>query len=199
MNPSRIRGFSMIEMIVSLAIFVFLTTAFIINYNTVNSRIAVDNEANEIALWIREAQAYAMGIRALGTNMTPTYGIYFDPTQPTAFILYVDRFNSAFTMGTLDKRYNSTILFPCGDANSECIKQIPLSGGMRISGISAKDALGNTVTPSQLDISFTRPSADARIQDSVPNLYTEGEVSVVSPKGFSRAVNVIPAGQIIVK
>lgn len=192
----RFGGFTIIEMLISLAIFISLSTYFIINYNSVNSRITLDMQAHEVALWIREAQAYAMGIRPLGAIFTPTYGVYFDADSANSgtFIMYVDRFDSAFNLGVFDKRYNPRLL-PCGDPNSECIKQVPLPRKMTISSL-----VFDGVTPAtKLDISFTRPNVDARIQDTAGTTYNRGDISIASPRGDIRKVVVIDSGQIVVE
>jgi hypothetical protein len=175
-----------------MAIFVSLTSFFIINFNTVNSRIALDNQAHEIALWIREAQAYAMGIRASGSTFTPTYGIYFDTSTPGSFIVFVDRSsprNFVYDAGGT-----------CGDGSSECLKQISLPARMTISAISAKDSGGATVSPSPtaINISFTRPNADATIRDATTG-YSEAEITISSPRGYNRKIGVISSGQIAVR
>lgn len=185
----------MVELILSLAIFISLTAYFIINFNTVNSRIALDNEAHEIALWIREAQAYAMGSRAQAPIATLTYGIHVDSSQPTSFILFVDR--------SAPRNYAYDAGGACGDGISECIKQIQLPTGMSISAVSAGADSTSQTPQSPLDITFTRPNPDARIQSltnpSPAPSFARGEISIVSAKGFARTVVVLDSGQISVR
>ena len=196
-SPSQSsRGFSFVELLVALAIFTLLSTFFIINFNTVNSRIALDNEAHEIALWIREAQAYAMGIKTQGTANVRTYGMYFAQLQPDTFVLYVDRDG--------DRRYNSSETAVCGSAAAECIKRVELPARMILTDLKIGANTGALSTPASgvLDISFTRPNVDARITDGSPpptSEYGVGRFTLRSVKGFSRAITVLASGQISVQ
>lgn len=184
----------MVEMLVSLAIIALLSVFFIVNYNSVNSRIALDTQANEVALWIREAQAYAMGVRPqAGFINTRTYGVFFDSTIPGSFVLYVDR----DTFPT-PKRYD--VGGTCGETNSECVKVVTLPQGMTISGLSGVNMVGTTVPAGALHVAFTRPKTDALIVDPAgPTTLREGTVTLRSPKGYTRRVTVTSTGQIYVQ
>jgi prepilin-type N-terminal cleavage/methylation domain-containing protein len=86
------RGFTLIELIVVIAIFSVITAISLFNQGKLNSTILVTNLAYEIALSVREAQTYGVGVRADGTggNFEGGYGISFDMSRPNDIILFTD-------------------------------------------------------------------------------------------------------------
>ncbi|OHB24234.1 MAG: hypothetical protein A2542_02515 [Parcubacteria group bacterium RIFOXYD2_FULL_52_8] len=73
-------GFTVIELVVTLAIFVVMTTIVLANYPKFNDKIGLEVLAQNIALSIREAQVYGISVRAenvLQENLAPAYGIHF--------------------------------------------------------------------------------------------------------------------------
>ncbi|HDQ16662.1 MAG TPA: type II secretion system protein, partial [Candidatus Vogelbacteria bacterium] len=55
------RGFTLIEMLVAVAIFFIVTGAILINIPQFRNRVNIDLIAGEVSLYIRSAQVYAMG------------------------------------------------------------------------------------------------------------------------------------------
>ncbi|MES3005798.1 MAG: prepilin-type N-terminal cleavage/methylation domain-containing protein [Patescibacteria group bacterium] len=90
------RGFTLIELIVVIAIFSVVTSISLFNQGKLNSTILVTNLAYEIALAVREAQTYGVGVRADGTggSFEGGYGISFDINRPNEIILFTDTIDS---------------------------------------------------------------------------------------------------------
>ena len=49
-------GFSLIELLVAISIFLILSTTLLFNYNGMNLRLTLDMLAHQTAQWVRETQ-----------------------------------------------------------------------------------------------------------------------------------------------
>ena len=118
------QGFSIIELIVTMSMFVMISMALLFNYNTFSGHITLDTLSNQIALWIRDAQVEAMSVKVgAASGAYSGYGIHFDRATPDQFIFFAD------LNGNADYDAGGT----CGDATSECVKVITLLKGNKIS------------------------------------------------------------------
>ncbi len=85
-------GFSLLEMLVVIAIFGILTAVIVFNYGKFNSEIIFTNVAYELALSIREAQVYSLGVAVAGDDFDTRYGVYFDIEEDDQkFIFFADK------------------------------------------------------------------------------------------------------------
>ncbi|MFA6006819.1 MAG: type II secretion system protein [Candidatus Paceibacterota bacterium] len=75
-------GFTLIELMVTLAIFTIMTGIVLANYPDFNTKISRDVLVQNVALAIREAQVHGISIRSqdIGTLAT-AYGVYINDTQ----------------------------------------------------------------------------------------------------------------------
>lgn len=89
-----VSGFTLIEMLVVISIFLIMTGVILANFPAFRDKAALDLLAQEIATTIRQAQVYGIGTREAGTEFT-SYGIYFDLNDTSlakkAFYLYANR------------------------------------------------------------------------------------------------------------
>lgn len=190
-------GFSLVELLIVIMIFVTLSTMLMADHNKMQSRIAVDSKAYEIGQWVREAQVYAMGVKSAAsvasTAFVTGYGVHFATSDTGGFILFADR------SATPDHVYDAT--GTCGSDTAECSKQIILPQGLKIEAIRAVDASNNLITLSSLDITFLRPNPDAFIRGngSTVTQYSKAEIAIISPKGYRKTVDVWSTGQISVR
>ncbi len=84
-------GFSMVELMISIGIFMLITGILLANFPSFSSKISLENLAYEIALSIREAQIYGLSVKQFGTGgFDYGYGIHFDNTDYNSFILFAD-------------------------------------------------------------------------------------------------------------
>ena len=86
------KGFTLIELIVVIAIFGIITTVALFDQNKLNSSILVSNLAYDIALTVREAQSYGVGVRAVNTagGFQGGYGVSFNASDSGNIYLYND-------------------------------------------------------------------------------------------------------------
>lgn len=203
-----VAGFSLIEMIVAVSIFIILSSVLLFNYNKFGNRITLDMLSHQIAGWVRDAQVSAMSVRAdrVGAGKYPGYGIHFDANPADSFIYFADT-NSA------DRQFNSAS-GACGAALSECEKQIKILQKNRVELIC-----GSVTIPAKpqgrcpanfeellgVDIVFTRPNPDASIigrylpGPTATTSYAQVSITLVSSIGYRRTVGVWTTGQIYVQ
>lgn len=83
------KGFTLMELLVSLAIIAFVAAIGIFNYRAYGQIVEVDRLANEVILTLREAQVYATSVKEFqpGTgNFYGTYGVHFHANE---YLFYV--------------------------------------------------------------------------------------------------------------
>lgn len=203
-RPRQTAGFSVLELIVALAIFVMITATLLFNYNSFNKRITLDTLAHQVAQWVRGAQVSAMSVKRsrADTGVFPGYGLHFDMTKPGLFVYFADlNGNKVYDAGGT-----------CGSALSECELEIPILQGNRLyslcgdlpSGGITTSQCGALGTSQTFDILFVRPDPDAIIQGDLnggafPTPYSRAEVTVISPKNYQRTVAVWTTGQVSVR
>ncbi len=200
------KGFTLIEMIIAVSIFVGLTTTLLFNYNGFNKRLSLDTLAHQIAQWARDAQVSAMSVRRASTDAGkfPGYGLHFERATPTEFIFFADLDG--------DKRYTPPGAgVNCGDPLTECEKIIKILQGNKIEKLCGESSAvvavsadcGSFDNADDFDIVFTRPNPDAEIRGeyapSSPTSYARAEISVVSPLEHRRTIEVWTTGQISVQ
>lgn len=71
------RGVSLIELLVVIVIFMIISGMTIFSYNDFKSSASIQNLADDIALSVRKAQNYAIGVVGSGGGFNFNYGINF--------------------------------------------------------------------------------------------------------------------------
>lgn len=125
------KGFSIIELIVVIGIFSIILSVALFNQGKLNNNILLTNLAYEIALLVRETQAYGIGVRAQNTEggFQGGYGISFDPRSPNRIFQFNDiNNNKILDQGELASEYiiqnqrGNTIVAQCiGEASGPCM------------------------------------------------------------------------------
>jgi len=150
---------TLVELMVVLAIFIIITGLVIFDYGSFRSVTSTQNLANDIALSIRKAQSYAIGVRGIGTNFLIRHGVHFSTNPNTSepqsgsnksFVLFTDNV-------VLDGEYN---IGECASPSiSECQEILTISGADKISGFYFDDS--EFLKEGTLDILFERPNPDS--------------------------------------
>ncbi len=133
------RGFSFVELIVVIGIFTLIMSVALFNQSKLNNNILLTNLAYEIALLVRETQAYGIGVRATDASQgfSGGYGISFDPRTPQQMVLFNDKNNNhqydagdgelASTYIIQNQRGNSVVRQCIGEASdAQCPIDSPL-------------------------------------------------------------------------
>lgn len=162
-RPSR--GFTLIEMMVSLVIFAAISGVVLLNYNGFNSRILLSNLTYDIALSIRQSQVFGIGVREYASE-TPPFGIFLieDSTDGSTnhYVFYSDLGNPG------DNAYADPTGTNC--SNPECLDRYVLQKGNKVSSFCIWNGASSICSPDlpgpesldSLSILFRRPNPDAR-------------------------------------
>ena len=212
LSPSN--GFTLIELLVVLAIIIVITAITLTGQSSFNRTLILSNTAYDIALTLRSAETYGLGVRGSNAETfgqpggNAGYGVDFQAALPTAFILFVDSYPAASTSSchpTSDASVPNAQPGNCAyDANAgEKISLYTLGNQITVSSFCAKAAGAwscSTNSLSSLDIVFSRPNARPFI--STNGVYSalvpisDSCITVSAPDGTSRYVSVNAVGLI---
>jgi prepilin-type N-terminal cleavage/methylation domain-containing protein len=203
MNSSRTqsssRGFTLVELLVSIGIFTLITTTSVFGYSDFNSSVLLTNLAYDVALSVRQAQFYGITVKQSSdplVNFDSGYGVHFT-RDATSYTLFEDGRGG----GTLNHQYE-TALDPADD---EAIETYSIQKGNFISRLCAKGSGSINCGLTSLDLSFMRPNPETYValsENANPSVFDPAQtlsiICVASPKGTVRKVTVESTGQISV-
>lgn len=213
-NKSLNNGFTLVELLVTIVIFVVITGVVLMNSNSFNNTVLLRNFAYDVALTIKQAQSYGVNVRESNSGLFNTaYGIYFDTGtggDRTKFVLFNDTgsrdtydFNTA---STPDQVYNGS-LTSCPTDDPECIQRFSMTRGTYVKSMCAGTDINNCDIVDQLSILFRRPSLEAKIYINnesavtvpTPNNKAYAKITLGATDGSEMEVVVTSIGQIYVK
>ena len=174
------KGFTLVELLVSISIFTVITTMAVYNHSQFNGSVLLTNLAYEVGLSIHQAQFYGISVRQnAATAFDSGYGIHFDPASPTSYILFEDKAG-----GVSHAR----------DAGDLDLQVFAISKGNKINKVCVNGTCGQLA----VDITFLRPNPDAYFTQGGSGSLIGGKVDVCvkSPQGTARRVTVESTGQI---
>lgn len=213
------RGFTLFEMLVSLGIFMLLTTTLLVKNSQFKGNVVIGNTAYQLALAFREAQAYGVNVRGVDPSQSGTpapfiyntaYGIHFDSGTPSSYLLFGDSYPPASGSSVVvgDRQYTST--FGSADA---LVRSYQIGSGTEVvmfctrrpTGVLCNNSGSGLSKLTWLDVSFLRPQLSAVIRDSSqldtlspPSILfaTSAVVVVKNTQGICKAVKVTSAGSV---
>lgn len=225
-NLNSDKGFTLLEVIVVVAIFGIMTAVIIFNYSNFNSKVILTNMAYEIALTTRQAQVFGLGARSGDTtvlDLAPNvqfespFGMYFDlrdGTGPKAnttdqFIMFVDEVNKQIVDGgeiTVSDHFcknGPTKTCTCSsDVTDECVNKFQMQRGMYISDLRVFNTSSSCTPTRAVAISFKRPNPDGIIVDQergTATTYRSLQITVTSKNGDNEYVIMRENGQLAVQ
>ncbi|MBI4812210.1 prepilin-type N-terminal cleavage/methylation domain-containing protein [Candidatus Falkowbacteria bacterium] len=90
-NQKSQRGFTLIELIVSISVIAMMSGLFLANYHSANKRSELASAAQKTASDIRLAQQFSLGANEFnGAPPAGGWGIYFDESSPDSYIIFAD-------------------------------------------------------------------------------------------------------------
>lgn len=214
------RGFTLVEMLVVLAIITVISVITIAGQTTFNRSLLLTETAYTIAFSIREAQTLGLSSRVFGGVQNAGYGIRFNIASPKSYTEYSDIVPSCVggvcpTYAATDCPGHSASTGPDGRPGdclftnaTETVRTYSLNRGYYVSRFCGTTSSGSTecsgVDYDTLDIVFMRPATSATIigKKTVgsPKVLTDATIYLNSPDAVAqRCIYVTKVGQISVK
>lgn len=182
------KGFTLIEMIVVIALIAILTSIILFNSSRLNSAILVSNTAYEIGLIVRESQVAGLGVKASNTGSGPSvfsssHGVHFNLENPNLVILFADTNNSgAYEAGEMTQEFNIQ--------NKRSGALLTICGKQTASAGSCTPANGTFITAATADVVFTRPNPEAffKIRRTAGGALEDHSGAIILNVGFANDV-----------
>jgi len=197
------KGFTLVELLVTISIFVILTGVVLFNQSKFNSTILLTNLAYDTALTIRQAQTYGINIKEFndGKNNVDSskfvpYGVHFDKNNDAnrkSFILFADIDSNGKYDGDI---VNCLLSYPSINGSKDgCVNRYSIKRGNYISDLTVYDG-SSTSSTTALDITFKRPNPDAIITGDSASNYSNATIFLTGVDGSTRRVIVQANGLI---
>jgi prepilin-type N-terminal cleavage/methylation domain-containing protein len=196
------KGFSLVELIIVIAIFAIITSVVLYNQNRFSSDISISNITYQIALQIRQAQVYGTLVRQgeVPDDFNLGYGVtFFKDVDGTigGFRIFADgdpvSGNGVQGNGKYDEGAQDSVISTFDLSEGNTITEVCVYGsGSNSSCMSNED--------SQVDIVFRRPEPDAIISsDTTEGGVQRAEITITSALGDKqKLITVRSTGQISV-
>lgn len=200
------RGFTIIELLISIAIFVAMTALVVAKYGNFNQSTLLTDTAYDIALVMRLAQTYGLSVKnagAISPNFNFPYGVSFDDSGATScgtftsnetnFVLFADSYPLNAPDGI------------CASTDTGVSKYAITRGAKIVSMCTGSDqtACRASGTVTKLNVSYQRPNPDAVICGSSGGAATcsmaYAEITIQGTDGSRRTIVMRQNGQISVE
>lgn len=184
------KGFTLIEMVVVIAIIGVLTIAFFANYRGGAEEFALKRSIHQVALDIRRAQGLSTATQEFYGTFQGGYGVYLSEGSAN-YILFIDCDSNGYYSGSYLVCSDCTGGSCITERYPETVETISLEGKIIFS-----DIIPNT--SGQLSILFTPPDPTVTFypDDDLVTITIEGEVAGALKQ---KTVEVNKAGLIEVK
>lgn len=162
-SPRSGAGFTLIEILISIAIFAILTAIIFFNFANEKNRTAIKSAANQIGVDVQAMQTNALGGVVTSGVAQGGYGAHFDVGYYDRYILFADGLSGtpyeydagadqvvATQQWAESTKVRIASLSGDGDAFSKADVTFAVPSGKAI--ITAEKLGGSTVTPTSLDI-----------------------------------------------
>ncbi len=198
------RGFTLIEMMVVLAIIIIVTVIALSGQSGFDRTVALSNATYDVALSIREAQSYGVSSQAFSGTNNAGYGIYLRTADPTSYILFADTYPPVAANARPDAKPGDG-LYSTSATPTELLKTYSLNNGFSIAAFCVYTAAGNrTCTTNgltEMAVSFSRPNTRTTVKarsSSSWGTYQTACFTVSSSANDLRYVLVAENGQVSV-
>ncbi len=196
------RGFSLIELIVSIGIFTLMTALVVTKYGNFNQRTLLTDTAYDVALALHTAQNYGLSVKNTSGGSNPfgyAYAIDFVNSATGSACGAVVSSNIRFAL------FADVVADGSCDGNDTAISSYALTRAATIAssgGLCVGTGASACTAVTRMDVSFTRPNPEAKICASNGGAavcgYTYAEIKIQSSDGTSRTISVRENGQISV-
>lgn len=207
------RGFTLVELLVTLSIMAVITTIIISGQSQFNQSLLLTDTAYTIALSVREAESLGLSSRGVGGAFNVGYGVHFAGGAPAAYTIFADTATTQATPGycpvlTTPANSPETKTGNClYDNTTENVQTYALNRGFTVSDFCGKDQTNTLVCASSaylsaLDIVFLRPNVYAvmtGMNGTTPVQLTCAQITIKAPTGgATKTVRVTQFGEVSV-
>jgi prepilin-type N-terminal cleavage/methylation domain-containing protein len=192
------RGFTLVEMMVCIAIIGFLATVLLGSRDKYGEQLILRNQAYKVATYVRQAQVYSLGVKGVSsggsTTFDKSYAVLFDMNSPTRITFFVDE--------------NKDGQFQTGEQS----EVVPLATGVTLQKICSWLSVGQPEKCSDSDTAvnkivatFIRPSSvlNSKVFNSsgnpVPSFSPPIKIYLVSKSGTTISVKVEASGSVSIQ
>lgn len=196
-------GFTLTELVVTIGVFLLLSTVALVNFRQVDNSLVLQNVAHQVALVVRKAQILGIsvqGVKSGSGTVFPSYGVNFDisgPPPDNFFRLFAD-----LPVGGGNGVFNGTICPGTIVIGNECVQKYTLAGGYTVKQLCGNKKVGGALATcglSRLDISFIRPNPDAVIIGNATTPFSDGEIIIQSRLGKTKTIVIWKTGHISIE
>ncbi len=206
------KGFTLVELIISIGIFAFMTALLVVKYGNFNQSVLLTNLAYDVALTLRTAQTYGLSVKQVTTAPTVTGTATPTPGQ-TFKTAYGVNFNSQYNITCGSYNLTKFVMFGDTDLNGvfndpACNEPVVGSYNLRRGATVDTICIVSNSDPEcsyylSVNITFKRPDPDAIIcpegldnstGDCEPFVYAK--ITIRDPGGERRSVIVRKNGNI---
>lgn len=201
-------GFTLIELMVTLAIFTVMTGMVLANYPDFNNKISRDLLVQEVALSIREAQVYGTSIRSDApsvagniSNVSNSFGMYFGDAvgNVRSYYLFTDRPEGS-DPSTGDNIFLRSDINNCGQSagvgavTTECINTYTVNPGKNKILLTCGNYYytdsntGNKGTRTDCDKAAKEPGAGETLRQNLDKAYRLDNLNIVFKRPNPEAV-----------
>lgn len=202
---NKSRGFSVLELVISISIFLIVTSIILVSQHRFGGNILITNLAYDVALSVRQAQVYGISVReSLPGDFQKRYGIHFGPSA--YYVLFVD-INEDGRYDILANDSNGCVKNPPQGHSPECVSFFKIERGNFISRFCGDSGnctdSGDQSRIDSLDIVFHRPDPEPTIATfragAIVSNPQSASITVSSPQGLQKTINVFGSGQVSVR
>ncbi|HEV7121367.1 MAG TPA: prepilin-type N-terminal cleavage/methylation domain-containing protein [Candidatus Paceibacterota bacterium] len=190
------RGFTLVEMLVTLAILAIITAVAITGQSTFNQSILLNDTSYTVALSAREAQSLGLSSRKFAGVQNGGYGVHFANLNPTkSYTVFADVQSAPLAepawcpavATTTPESKSGNCLY---DGIGETFQTYDLTRGFTLSDFCGRTTSGGLQCASggnlqSMDVLYLRPNTQAIITGITPGgaqvQFTCAQVSVKSP------------------
>lgn len=202
------KGFTLIELMVTITIMMIMTSVVLFNYNRFNETTLLSTFAYDLSLTIRQAQVYGAGVRDsdLASQGSPiSVGSIGNPSFKKAYGLHFEKTKTSFSI-FLDGLENNGLPNGIHEVGSQNATDIDLDTylfqrGINIQALCVGSGISENCDKTSLDVTFHRPDPEAIItaNGEIAN-YSQATIILQSADTkISKSVIVNMTGQISVK